>query len=156
MDMQDKLKAVLLAITDEIYYYGMEEESPAVNMPAETPVYLELDEKAGSCRVIYRLYPHGEVFRRFFFAPDGLAILAGDARKGFLWWQHRNPYVGQTTEIPDDELIRYKQTWRRLSYRLNTGFDKTELIMRQARRLEFLRRMKSDPGLPSAIRGCPP
>lgn len=156
MGLQEKLSAVLLAITDEIYYYNMEEESPTVNMSTETPVYIELDDKAGSCRAIYRLYPDGEVFRRFFFTPDGLAILAGDARKGFLWWQHRNPYVGQTTEIPDDELIRYKQMWRKLGYRLSTGFDKTELIMRQAKRFEFLRRAKSDPAILSNIKGCPP
>ncbi len=136
--------AVNQAITDEIYYYGMEDESPILNINSSTPVYIEIEAKR-LCRVIYRLYPHGEVFRRFYITQDGLAILAGDARKGFLWWRHRNMYVGQTTEIPDGDLMRYKQTWAKGEYKLVTGFDKTELIMRQARRIEVSRKL-SDTG----------
>lgn len=149
-----KVDKILQAITDEIYFYSFELQAPLAAEQNKVPVYIELREAEGFCRVIYRFYPHGEVIRRFVFGPDALITLIGHGRMGFKSGFPRDPSVGLTIQIPDDELIRYKESWLRDYYSLEASLEKTEIITRQARRLEFIRINHLYPGIYKPSPGC--
>lgn len=109
-----QVKAVALAIEDEVYDRGLQkrfymvrkEVSPGVT---RLPMYVKPTVSHGGSTVIYILMPYGEVVRGFHFTKRGLAVLEGDPDGGFP------PTDSDTLTLymSDGDVCRWKQTWRR-------------------------------------------
>ena len=150
---ESKIAAVIQAITDEIYYYDFEKETLQTDMESEIPIYIYINSKVKACTAIYRLYPYGEVYRRFFFLPNGLAILRGDAGRGFPILMNQGG-SGLTATMREEEITRLKRESVKRGYILRNDFDKTPLLLRQARRLEYLHKEELGLERPEPEIGC--
>jgi hypothetical protein len=87
-------------------------------------------------QVIYKLMPHGEVFRFFDFSSDGLVVLDGDPELNFPPTQ---PSL-KTVYMDDDELCRMKRTWIRQSFEVDDSPNREtvqEAVRRQKLRTGF-------------------
>jgi hypothetical protein len=122
----DEVQAVILAVQDEIYDYGYEPrfyqlgENAGVpsHWRSRLPIYVNsaFDDE-GMGQVIYKLMPHGEVFRFFDIGANGLVMLDGDPELDFPPTQ---PSL-KTVYMDDDELCRMKHTWIRQFFVVDTS-----------------------------------
>lgn len=123
----EDIKAVALAIEDEIYDYGYQIYEfgdvgrRVANEKQEIRIYVrpfleqgkDLGEVGkGEGQVIYKLMPFGEVFRFFSIEKDGAAIVYGNPEFGFHP-EHPN-YL--TVYMDDDDLCQFKHDWLKSSY----------------------------------------
>jgi len=117
--------AVVLAIQDEIYDYGYQDEFWAFETTgpqgpeAHFNIYIQPDLVPApgglECTAIYKYPPFGEVIRPFVLAPDGAAYLVGRPDNRFPWTQPST----KTIYMDDDEICRDKREWRRVLFELD-------------------------------------
>lgn len=109
-----QVKAVVLAVEDEVYDFGYEKHFDLVGpapRPGVTrlPVYITPTLHDGEGKVIYKLMPYGEVIRGFHFGKRGLAVLEGAPDSGF---RPTEPNL-LTVYLDDDDVCRWKHEWLR-------------------------------------------
>jgi hypothetical protein len=110
--LSDKqMKAVALAIEDEVYDRGYQKQFYMVGPEVITgvtrlPLYIKADADRNGGTVVYKLMPFGEVVRDFYFTKDGFAVLEGDPDGGFP------PTDADTLTLymDDDDICRWKRT----------------------------------------------
>lgn len=119
------ISAVVQAIQDEIYDYGLQKEffgfetagpggpEAAFRIYVEPKLTPENGGVAGS--VIYKYLPFGEVIRAFTISADGTAYLSGDPDSGFPSTQPNT----RTVFMDDDELCRDKHEWKKVPFELD-------------------------------------
>ena len=116
--------SVVLAIQDEIYDYGYQEDfspfetSGPSGSEARFKIYVkpELVPTKGGLEgiVIYKYLPFGEVIRPFLISHEGYAILIGSPENGFPWTQPNT----KTVYMDDDEVCQKKRDWRKVQFAL--------------------------------------
>lgn len=107
-----QVRAVVLAVEDEIYDYGYQKSFQMVGKQAvpgvtRLPLYMRPTLTHGEGAVIYKLMPLGEVVRDFHFDKNGLAVLEGDPSSHFPPTQPNT----LTLYMDDDDVCRWKRTW---------------------------------------------
>jgi len=123
---EEDAKAIVEAIEDEIYDYNYHPSFMDVGEPAgadrdqhRLTVYIQPHIRNGIAWVIYKLMPHGEVYRMFYIRDDGLAVLHGDPEIGFPPTQPN--YL--TVYMADEELCRLKAEWLKYYYVIDISPD---------------------------------
>jgi hypothetical protein len=130
--------ALIVAIQDEIYTNGYEKAYVDVG-PGRVPLYVNPKLENDMLWMIYKLMPHGEVFRGAFLSADPhLIILAGDPHDGFPPTQGA---AMRTVYLPDDDVIRMKTTWRRTHFSVKLSPTREE-VQEAKRRQEQRARLK--------------
>ena len=76
------IEAVVLAVKDEVYSHGYHNAYSDVG-PDKIRIYIDPYVRNNLIWTIYKLMPHGEVFRAAYVRKDGLAVLIGDPFNGF-------------------------------------------------------------------------
>jgi hypothetical protein len=107
------VRALIVAIQDEIYINGYEKAYVDIG-PERVRLYANPKLENGMLWMIYKLMPHGEVFRGAFLSADPkLIVLAGDPHDDFPPTQGA---AMKTVYLPDNDVIRMKTTWRRTHF----------------------------------------
>ena len=110
---ESEIAAVILAIKDEIYVNQYNKEYLDIGAD-KVPVYINPVCEKGRLWLIYKLMPHGELFRGAYMSKDGkLALLEGDPARGFP------PTHGasmKTVYLDDEDVIRMKTKWKKLHF----------------------------------------
>ena len=143
--------AVVLAIEDEIYDWGCQDEFEFVG-DMKTPgrhelrVYINPQLANGSGEIIYKLMPFGEVRRTFRIGKSGLAYLEDTPKQGFGPERSNS----RTVYMDDDELLRDKEQWIKTSFVIDEHPDQKRLGEARSRQHRRLGEMDYGP-----YKGCP-
>ena len=141
----EQVKAVILAVTDEIYDYSQESSyifagtttKNPTDRSAMLPLYINpqlRDDGAG--QVIYRNLPYGEILREFHVGKDGMVVFDSDPQIGFPVTQ-----PSYLTDFMDrTELRQDKARWIHGEFRIQIDPPKKtvlEAAKRQLKRVGF-------------------
>jgi hypothetical protein len=119
-----EIDQILLAVQDEIYDYGYQDEfwgfatSGEKGKIAQYNVYVtpiaQWNSNSWQGQIIYKYPPFGEIIRSFFIGKDmkSLVALGSTPGSGFSW----NQPDTQTIYADDDEICKFKQTWLKTSF----------------------------------------
>ena len=119
-----EIDQVLLAVQDEIYDYGYQDDfsgfatSGEHGKIAQYSVYISplahWNSNSWQGEIIYKYPPFGEVIRSFFLGKgeNSLVLLGGSPDSGFSWTQPNT----QTIYADDDEICKDKHAWLRTSF----------------------------------------
>jgi len=140
--MTDQEKTALVrAIEDEIYDYGLQQNFRSVGKALEDdrfeiPLFVTKEVHGSSYYVIYRLLPFGEMYRLVTFGSDGLGRLFRNPRSGFP----PDAPATQTVYYDDDLVCNLKHEALRLSFVVEMKPSKqrlNEAVERQKKRYGF-------------------
>ena len=121
---QSETKALVQAVQDEIYdreYQGhfFPEGGPVGDVISDSrtrvPLYVDPIVQDGEGEAIYKLMPHGEVFRLFHVQDNGTVVLDGDPELGFPASQPNR----KTVYLRDDDVDRMKRAWVKSSFEID-------------------------------------
>jgi hypothetical protein len=134
----EQVKAVILAVEDEIYDYSQESSFIFAGTTSKAPtdrsatlsLYVNPDINVdGTGEVIYRDLPYGEVLRDFHIGNGGIVVFDSDPQIGFPVTQ-----PSHLTEFMDpSELSKDKEHWLRGEFTIQIDPPK-ELVIRAAKR----------------------
>lgn len=138
---EDQIKAVVLAIQDEIYDYDYEGDFADVGEASgpgssRLPLYISPIIKEGHGTVIYKLMPQGEIYRDFSIDGNGLVVLSEEPDGGFPPTHSSH----NTLYMDDNEVCRLKHDWVKASFYIDFQPGKErirEASVRQKRRVGF-------------------
>ncbi len=123
-----EVQAVILAVKDEIYAMGYASYYLDIGKSGkDVPIYFNPHVSKGLIWIIYKLMPHGEVYRGAHVRKNGLAILLGDPRNDFPPTQG---LASKTIYLDDDDVIQMKTTWRK--YHFSVDVKPTQERLRKA------------------------
>lgn len=127
-----EVKAVIQAVEDEIYDHGYQGDYADVDVPPSCGghrttaiclrIYInsEINGDGSGGEVIYKLMPHGEVFREFGILQNGLAVLDGDPANGF---PPTEEYARKTVYMDEDRVFRMKRDWLKRFFQVDASAD---------------------------------
>jgi hypothetical protein len=121
-----EIQAVVQAVQDEIYDYGLEEDYSQVGenlagdpskWESRMPIYINPGIEDEEGRVIYSLMHYGEIYRVFTIRKDGVVILDGDPELEFPPTQ---PSL-KTVYMKKGRVRQLKHDWIRDSFLIDTA-----------------------------------
>ena len=118
-----EIKAIILAIKDEIY--TLEHQKTYFDIGADkVPIYINPNIENNLIWFVYKLMPHGEIFRAAYVNKDGLAFLLGDPHNGFPPTQGASM---KTVYLKDEDVIEMKTTWEKTYFSININPSNKEI-----------------------------
>jgi hypothetical protein len=101
------INALITAVKDEIYTQKYQTYYADVDKD-KVAIYVQPFFENSLIWTIYKLLPHGEVYRAATMRKDGLAVLLGDPHNAFPATQGA---AMKTVYLDDDEVIKMKTAW---------------------------------------------
>lgn len=134
-----EIKAIDAAVQDEIYDYGYFERFYQIGQNIGTPTHWIArshifinpiyDIANGVGQIIYKLMPHGEIYRLFYLSSDGDVQLDGDPQNDFPITQPSR----LTVYMDEEDVCHYEQTWIEEFFTIDTA-PSDEIIAAAAKR----------------------
>lgn len=133
----EQTKAVVLAIEDEMYDNGLEEDYIGAGENEATargkwvsrmPVYVDPFLNDGTGHVIYDFKHYGEIYRAFYVHDDGLVALDGDPWNEFPPTEPslKTQYMSRT------KVAQLKRDWLKEFFVIDTSTDERSHFVRDA------------------------
>ena len=135
-----QVELILQAICDEILYYNIDKYYRR-NLFNKS-IYIGSFDESGKCvRVMYELWPWGEIVRPvYFYFSEGLCILLSEPNVLDIdsWPSWTAGGVQHVEGINVYDYLRMKTSWPEYSCKLDAG-DRENAIKRQIKRYKILR-----------------
>ncbi len=133
---EEQVKAIILAVKDEIYAYGYEKYYIDYTYD-KINIYINPKIEEGLIFMIYKLFPHGEVYRAGFIRKDGVAVLYGNPEIGFL---PAHGLATNTLYFPDEDVVKMKTIWKKYKFSIKQSPSPEEIY--QAKKRQYIRYYK--------------
>ena len=133
---EEQVKAIILAVKDEIYAYGYQSYYFDC-LYEDIDIYINPKIKNGVIWVIYKLLPHGEIYRAVVILKNGLAFLCRRPERGFA---PTTDIAINTLYLPDEDVIKMKTTWKKYKFSVKLNPSPEEIY--QAKKRQYIRYYK--------------